>query len=97
MLSGDADIFDAVASGLGEIGHWIASYHDLALDPDIDEEKRMDEMERLQNLLESHDGWSLQQKVEQILTKMNLPGDQKVAGLSGGWLRRVSLARALVC
>ncbi|MGZ5028320.1 MAG: ATP-binding cassette domain-containing protein, partial [Methylobacter sp.] len=34
--------------------------------------------------------------VETTLSKLDLPGDLKINGLSGGWKRRVALARALV-
>jgi len=96
-LSGDESIYDTVAAGLGDVGGWIADYHHVAMAQDMDVDKQMAELGRLQHLLDTHDGWSLQQKVEQILTRLDLPADKLVSGLSGGWQRRVSLARALVC
>lgn len=96
-LDGEATIYDVVADGLGEVGHWISEYHSVALATDLGAEKQMAELGRLQHLLDSHDGWSLQQRVEQLLSRLQLPADKPVSGLSGGWQRRVSLARALVC
>ncbi len=96
-LSGNESIYDTVAAGLGDVGGWIADYHHVAMAQDMDVDKQMAELGRLQHLLDTHDGWSLQQKVEQILTRLDLPADKLVSGLSGGWQRRVSLARALVC
>jgi len=96
-LSGDESIYDTVAAGLGDVGNWIAEYHHVAMAQDMDVDKQMAELGRLQHLLDDHDGWKLQQKVEQILTRLELPADKGIAGLSGGWQRRVSLARALVC
>ncbi len=93
-LPEQATIYDAVADALGDIGHWIAEYHRLsehAHDADT-----LQEMGRLQHQLESQDGWRLQQRVEHVLSRLDLAGGQPVAGLSGGWRRRVSLARALV-
>ena len=88
-------IYDAVADSLGDIGHWIAEYHRLSEHAHSDEDA-LTEMGRLQHQLETQNGWQLQQRVEQVLSRLNLPGELPVAGLSGGWRRRVSLARALV-
>ncbi len=96
-LSGDESIYDSVAAGLGDVGGWIAEYHHVAMAQDMDVDRQMAELGRLQHLLDDHDGWQLQQKVEQILTRLDLPADKSVKGLSGGWKRRVALARALVC
>ncbi len=51
---------------------------------------------RLQHELEEHDGWSIEQRIETVLTKLSLDPDASVATLSGGWRRRVALAQALV-
>ncbi len=95
-LPDDATIYDAVAGGLGELGTWITRYHELSLTMDYGDEKALNELGDLQHQLESHNGWHFQQRVETILTKLDLPGDLKINGLSGGWKRRVALARALV-
>ncbi|WP_257292096.1 ATP-binding cassette domain-containing protein, partial [Endozoicomonas sp. ONNA1] len=50
-----------------------------------------------QQKLEAADGWSLQQKVDKVIQKLGLPEEKKMKELSGGWRRRVELARALVC
>ena len=50
----------------------------------------------LQHELEERDGWSLEQRVELVLTRLDLPADAIVDTLSGGWKRRVLLARSLV-
>ena len=41
------------------------------------------------------EAWTGEQRIEQMLTRLGLPADAPVAGLSGGMLRRVLLARAL--
>jgi len=93
-LPEQATIYDAVADALGDIGHWIAEYHRLS--EHAHDEAALREMGELQHKLESQDGWRLQQRVEHVLSRLELDGEQPVAGLSGGWRRRVSLARALV-
>ncbi|WP_045223600.1 ATP-binding cassette domain-containing protein [Methyloterricola oryzae] len=94
-LPEQATIYDAVADALGDVGHWIAEYHRLSEQVHADT-AALAELGRLQHELESRDGWRLQQRVEHTLSRLALPGDQAVAGLSGGWRRRVALARALV-
>ncbi len=95
-LPEDATIYDAVAGGLGELGECITRYHELSLTMDYDDEKALNELGDLQHQLETHNGWHFQQRVETTLMKLDLPGDLKINGLSGGWKRRVALARALV-
>ncbi len=95
-LPADATIYDAVASGLGDLGHWITRYHELSMTLDAEDEKALAEFGDLQHQLETHNGWHFQQRVETTLTKLNLPGEVKISDLSGGWKRRVALAQALV-
>ncbi len=95
ILPNQGTIYDAVADALGEVGHWISEYHRLS-EGLSQAGAALEEMSRLQNRLESQDGWRLRQRVEKILSRLKLPGDELSAGLSGGWQRRVALARALV-
>ena len=86
-------VYDLVASGLEEAGRLLAEYHHLIqAGGDID----MDVLARVQQQLEAHDGWTLQQRVETTISQLQLPGEAKMADLSGGWRRRVALAQALV-
>lgn len=95
-LPDDATIYDAVAGGLGELGQWITRYHTLSSSMAHDDDKALQELGDLQHKLEAHNGWHFQQRVETTLNKLDLPGELKINGLSGGWKRRVALARALV-
>ncbi|MDN3526265.1 ATP-binding cassette domain-containing protein [Halomonas sabkhae] len=87
-----ATIFDVVAQGLPEAGELLSEYHHLiqADDPD------MSRMAKLQSRIEAIDGWSFHQRIDVVLTRLGLPEDAEMSGLSGGWRRRVALARALV-
>jgi len=53
-------------------------------------------METLQHQIEACDGWSLHQRVDDLLARLELPADACIGELSGGWRRRVALAQALV-
>jgi len=94
-LDDEATIYDAVASGLGDLGTWISQYHHLLETMDGGEES-LKQLGDLQHKLEAHNGWHFQQRVESTLSKLNLPADLKIKSLSGGWKRRVALAQALV-
>ena len=94
-LDDDATIYDAVASGLGELGVWISEYHHL-LETMDGGEASLKKLGDLQHKLESHNGWHFQTRVESTLSKLNLPPDVLINSLSGGWKRRVALAQALV-
>jgi len=95
-LPDEETIYDVVSGGLGEVGAWIKRYHDLTMHMTEMTDAVMTEMGDLQHKLDVHNGWQIQQRVENILTRLNLPAETKVEGLSGGWKRRVSLAKALV-
>ena len=52
--------------------------------------------EACQAELDLVDGWDVNSRVEAIITKMGLNANTDIADLSGGYKRRVLLARALV-
>jgi ABC transport system ATP-binding/permease protein len=96
-LSDPRPVFDVVAEGLGDLSALVASYHHEALlVADGSTPERLERLGRLQHELEERDGWRLEQRVEQVLSHLGLPADAVVDTLSGGWRRRVLLARALV-
>lgn len=88
--------FDVVASGLGELGQIISEYHALNLSLGHDDQAQLERLSALQQYIELHQGWNLQQKVNKILSFTSLDADTEVAQLSGGMKRRVLLAKALV-
>ncbi|CAM3522491.1 ATP-binding cassette ATPase Uup [Parendozoicomonas haliclonae] len=97
-LADDQLVYDVVAGGLDGVGQLIAEWHALSnqLAHNISTDADMKRFERVQHELEAKDGWNLQQRVEKTLERLQLPADKKMGELSGGWRRRVELARALV-
>jgi ATP-binding cassette subfamily F protein uup len=96
-LSSERPVFDVVAEGLGEIRTLVAAYHHAAVSVATDPSpERLDRLGHLQHELEERDGWRIEQRVELVLSKLELDPDAVVTTLSGGWRRRVLLARALV-
>lgn len=85
-------IFDVVAEGLPETGRLLSDYDQEIASPEPD----MDRLSRLQERIEALDGWSFHQRIDNVLERLGLPADTAMEGLSGGWRRRVALARALV-
>ena len=92
-VEGDARVFDWVAGGLDEVGGLLVAYAEL-LGAESDAE--LARMSQIQQALDTHDGWSLRNRVETTLSQLGLDGEAKLQDLSGGWRRRVALARALV-
>jgi ATP-binding cassette subfamily F protein uup len=89
-------VFDAIAQGLGELAQLLIDYHDVAEAMAHGDETVFDRMSELQDALEHHQAWRFEQRIEQALERLALPGEAKVESLSGGMLKRVALARALV-
>ncbi|MDQ7072379.1 MAG: ATP-binding cassette domain-containing protein [Gammaproteobacteria bacterium] len=93
----DGTVFDVVAQGLGDIAPLLIQYHhvihQLATDSS---EKVLAALEKAQHELEAVDGWSVEQKVEAVLSRLSLDADIEFSALSGGMKRRVLLAQALV-
>ena len=91
-----ATVFEIVAGGL-ELGGLLAAYHEAAHRlSHADNAEDLREMERLQHELEARDGWRWQQRVETVISRLQLPADTPLSELSGGWRRRVLLGQALV-
>ncbi len=89
-------VADIVADGAGEAASVLRAYHeasDACVLGDMDACERMGD---LQHKMDQLDGWSLETKVNSILSKMGLDPDADLADLSGGRKRRVLLARALL-
>jgi ATP-binding cassette subfamily F protein uup len=96
-LSTDRPVFDVVAEGLGDLAALVTRYHHAALlVSERATPERLDHLGRLQHELEERDGWRLEQRVEHVISRLGLPADANVDTLSGGWRRRVLLARTLV-
>ena len=96
-LSADRPVFDVIAEGLGDLSSVITNYHHAAVEVATSySDEALARLGDLQHELEERDGWQLEQTVEFIITRLGLPSEAIVDTLSGGWRRRVLLARALV-
>ena len=92
-------VFEAVAEGLGTLRQLLLDYHAVSHAmgaPNADTAALLERMQALQHALEAQDGWQVQARIESVLSRLGLPADAGVDTLSGGWRKRVALARALV-
>ena len=90
-------VFDVVTEGLEDVGSLLAEYHHVALElVENPNQPLMDKLAELQQALEAENGWRMEQRVEEVITRLELPMDKPLSELSGGYKRRVMLAQALV-
>ena len=87
-------VHEVVRGGLADLEVLLERYRQqsgLELDRDA-----MRELEVLHASIDARDGWHIDQRVETTITDLKLPAGKTMDELSGGWRRRVALARALV-
>jgi len=89
-------VFDVVAGGLGELGKVFSDYQHALHDIGEHDQSAMDRLADLQHQIDVAQGWNIQQKVETVISRLDLPAQRKLDDCSGGMRRRVMLARALV-
>ncbi len=85
QLDSNASVFQAVSAGLARVIHLIEQYS--AGEGDLT---------AMQNEIEMFDGWNWEQRVQETLHRLHLDPDARINALSGGTLKRVALAQALV-
>ncbi|MFS1438124.1 ABC transporter ATP-binding protein [Shewanella sp. 10N.286.48.A6] len=93
-------VYKYISLALKEIGEMLERYHKLSHDvataePD-EMNKMLNQMQRLQESLDHNNGWHLDSRIIQNCELLGLDPDKPLSELSGGWQRKVALARALV-
>ena len=90
-------VFHVVARGLGEISNTLEAYHQAAAALEHDNsDKSLKQLEKLQHQLEHLGAWKLHTRIATAISRLGLDASRDVGELSGGWLRRVALAQAVV-
>ncbi|KPV94513.1 ABC transporter ATP-binding protein uup [Pseudoalteromonas sp. P1-9] len=90
-------VFDYVANGLPHIATLLIEYHEVSARLSQDNsDKTLKQFERLSSQLEANDGWRFETQINQVLSQLELDPNSDLTSLSGGWLRKVALAKALV-
>lgn len=92
------NIFDYVAEGVGHLTDLLKEYHHISVQLEENySDQILSQLEQVQAKLEHADGWRFENKINEVLLKLDLNPNTKLSALSGGWLRKAALARALVC
>jgi ATP-binding cassette subfamily F protein uup len=81
-----------VAEGLADLQLLRAQYDELLAAGD---NASLAKLEKLQHELEARDAWQLEQRIDRVMTELDLPADKMMSELSGGWRRRAALGAAL--
>ena len=93
----ERDVFATIADGLGDAARLLVAYHDAmhavaeSATPD-----GLAHLAAMQHEVDAADAWRLNQRVDEVIVRLALPGDALISSLSGGGVKRVALARALV-
>ena len=89
--------YDFVASGMENAGEVLKDYHhQLHVIAEDCSEKQLNKLQKLQEEIDRLDAWQLDSKINQILDRLAIDPDTNLSELSGGWLRKAALAKALV-
>ncbi|MFQ1019019.1 ABC transporter ATP-binding protein [Gilliamella sp. CG13] len=92
------NVFDFVAEGLKEQAQLLRDYYDLSHRIEQDpSESNLSKLAKLQEQLDQQNGWQLDNRIRNVISSLSLDGDALLSSLSGGWLRKAALAKALVC
>ena len=93
----EGTIFDFVAQGVAEDAQYITEYHRVSKVIETDpSEKNLNRLAQLQEVLDNPNLWLLDSRIAEVLEKLGLNGEAELSSLSGGWLRKAALGRALV-
>ena len=90
----DLQVHEVVQSGLTGIQCLLEQYRHRSQEK-LDAQG-LKELQELHQLIDAHGGWSIDQRIDATMTELDLPPTKKMNELSGGWRRRVALAKALV-
>ena len=94
----EGNVFDYVAEGIEHLADLLKEYHHISQELTQNySEQTLNQLAQVQAKLEHANGWQFENKINEVLQKLELNPDTKLADLSGGWLRKAALARALVC
>jgi ATP-binding cassette ChvD family protein len=100
QLDGAKDVRGNVEDGVRPLRDLLDRFDRISTafaEPDADFEALLAEQAHVQELIDRHDAWGLDQALDRAMDALRLPdGDRDVTTLSGGERRRVALCRLLL-
>ncbi|KQN67916.1 MULTISPECIES: ABC transporter ATP-binding protein [Rahnella] len=90
-------VFDFVSEGVFEQAEHLKAYHAISHLVETDpSEKNLNKLAQVMEILDHQGLWQLDSRINEVLLKLGLDADTELKALSGGWLRKAALGRALV-
>lgn len=93
-LANSQAVYDFLLDGLARSGELIKEFHHLS--QSATDQRQLEKLAELQKQIEAAGAWNLQQKVDSALSKLDITGETLMNTLSGGWLRRIALAKTFI-
>ncbi|ESP93325.1 ABC transporter ATP-binding protein [Pseudoalteromonas luteoviolacea] len=93
----EGSVFDYVAQGLPDVASLLIEYNHVSEALQTDQSTNLlNKLERLSAEIEAADAWRFESRINLVLSQLQLTAQMRLEKLSGGWLRKVALAKALV-
>ena len=92
----DIKVADFIREGAGDLADKLQRFYHLADHFSDATEAEQREFGTLQAELDTRHGWQLESRIEDLCLQFEMDPDTTLASLSGGWLRKAALAKALV-
>lgn len=90
-------VFEYVAEGIAHLSNLLKQYHHISQQMLTNySDELLAKLSQVQAQLEHNNGWQFENRIQDTLKLLELDPDKKLCELSGGWVRRAALARALV-
>ncbi|MBE2898442.1 ABC transporter ATP-binding protein [Pasteurellaceae bacterium 20609_3] len=90
-------VFDYVAEGIADVADLLKKHHTLLQRiANACDDALMSELAEVQAELDHVNGWQFENRINDVLQRLELKPETALCDLSGGWQRRAALARALV-
>ncbi len=90
-------VFDFVSEGVFEQAEHLKAYHAISHLVETDpSEKNMNKLAQVMEILDHQGLWQLDSRITEVRLQLGLDAHTELKSLSGGWLRKAALGRALV-
>ena len=100
QLDPSKTVKEIVEEGVAQVVAWLKEFDEINeafADPDADYDKLLSRQGEVQEKLDQHGAWELDNKLERAMDALRTPpGEALIANLSGGEKRRVALCRLLL-